>query len=78
MARRGASVENEKTTLRAVTSLVTAHLMGPATVCCKFRLTTNEGSMKRLLVNGFVTLIGFEGALSQAPLIGRLSFALPR
>jgi pentapeptide MXKDX repeat protein len=54
----GASVENEKTTVRAVTSLVTVHLMGAATVCAATSISQiRGGSMKRLL--GKLMAMGF-------------------
>jgi pentapeptide MXKDX repeat protein len=54
----GASVENEKTTLQAVTSMVTVHLMGAATVCAATSISHKKGgSMKKLL--GKLMAMGF-------------------
>ena len=54
----GASVKNDKTTLQAVTSLVTVHLMGAATVCAATSISQIKGEpMKRLL--GKLMAMGF-------------------
>ena len=54
----GDSVENEKMTLQAVTSMVTVHLMGAARVCAATSISQIKGgSMKRLL--GKLMVMGF-------------------